>query len=978
MLSRLISRLVLPLALFGAAFTPFSYAAVQDRVAAVSGSSRVTLHGNVSGRVKHSSDLGLAPQNQKLNSLALHFSLTSAQQADLDQLHAAQLNPSSPSYHKWLTPEQFGTRFGLSSSDIAKVSAWLTSQGFQVTSTARSSTFITFSGTVAQVQQALGTTIHTMSFNGEQYIANVSDPVLPSSIAGVVGGITGLNNFKLKPRSRVRNGVIDSAAASAAKPSYTQTINGTTSHYLAPADLYTIYDFPPTTGSTALTGAGITVAIMGQTDIVPANIAAFRTAAGLPAITLTQKLVPTDTDPGISPNDVDEAHLDLEWSGAAAPGASILYVFGNAVTGSGVFDALIYTIDNKLAPIVSMSYGLCEAAYGTSSLASLNLQLQQANVQGMTIVTSSGDDGATDCDNAGEATEGLSVDFPGSSPYVTSAGGSMFSADTTAASFPTYWNSSNATNGSSALSYIPEQPWNETSSTVGLGDGVTTGGGAGGGGASAFFSKPAWQTGAGVPNDSSRDVPDFSLTAAANHDGYMVCTSGSSSSDLPCSNGFLTSSGQPNVFGGTSFVAPTFAGILALVEQKLGGTPNVGIGNVGPTLYGLANVANVFHDITTGNISVLCTQGTPNCPNGGSIGYSAGAGYDQASGLGSIDVANLVNGWSTAVPTSSVVGASNAVISTTSVTTSSQLCAVNTATLALTVTVASGSAGAATYTGQPISSAVPTGTVQVLVDNVPVGSPQPLVNGVANITLSTATISSGGHYISATYSGDGIFAGSKGTLLGPANNTQIYPNGSLASVDFVSTSKPDFSFTPCTGAVTVAPGATSTGIAFTVTPFNGFTGSVNLTITNNNSMTATPSFTVKPVNITTSAGVSSSFVVVASEPTSTASGARGISPAGRHPSSGAPWYVAGSGATLACMFLLVLPRRRRWGALLAVVLSVAALTAVGCSNTSTTGNTNPTNPTNPTTPAAAGTYTFTLTAVSGSLVHSTQVTVTVP
>ncbi len=259
---------------------------MQDRLATVSG-SRATLQGNVSGRVKHSSDLGAAPQNQKLSSLSLRFSLTSAQQADLNQLQAAQLNPSSPSYHKWLTPEQFGARFGLSSGDIAKVSAWLTSQGFQVTSTARSSTFITFSGTVAQAQQAFGTSIHKMSFNGEQYVANVSDPALPSSLAGVVGSINGLNNFKLKPHSRVRNGIVDPAA----KPSYTQTINGTTSHYIAPADLYTIYDFPPTTGSTPITGAGITIAVMGQSDIVPGDINAFRTAAGLPAITVTQKLV---------------------------------------------------------------------------------------------------------------------------------------------------------------------------------------------------------------------------------------------------------------------------------------------------------------------------------------------------------------------------------------------------------------------------------------------------------------------------------------------------------------------------------------------------------------------------------------------------------------------------------------------------------------------------------------------------------------
>jgi hypothetical protein len=969
MLSRLISRLVLPLALFGAAFTPFSHAAVQDRVATVSGSSRVPLQGNVSGRVKQSSDLGAAPQDLKLETLSLRFSMTPAQQADLAQLQAAQLSSSSPSYHQWLTPEQFGARFGLSSADLTKVSTWLTSQGFTITGTARSSTFISFTGTVGQAQQAFGTSIHRLSLNGEQHIANMTNPVLPAAIAGVVASVTGLNDFKPKAHSR----------AHSINPSYTQTTSSGTFHYIAPADFHTIYDENPLLTS-SINGTGFTIAVIGQTDLNSTNtlpdpdVTTFRAAAGLTGGAVKLQLY--GTDPGVSTQDIDEAHIDVEWSGAAAPGATILYaygadVFANSLTG--LIDGTGLAANSPpTAHIISSSYGLCESQMGTASLSSLNLLLQQANIEGITVISSAGDDGATDCDVAGLATEGLNVDFPSSSPYVTSAGGTMFSGDATSAG--SYWNTTNGTNGSSATSYIPEQPWNETTPTAGL-----DAGGAGGGGASAFFSKPAWQTGTGVPDDSARDVPDISLNAAANHDGYLVCTHGSASTDLPCANNtFLNTSGEPNVFGGTSFVAPTFAGILALVEQKLGVTPTTGLGNVNPILYGLANVANVFHDITTGNNAVPCTQGTPNCPNGGSIGYSAGVGYDQASGLGSIDVANLANGWSTAVPTSSVVGASNAVISTTSVTTSSQLCAVNTATLALTVTVASGSAGTASYAGQPISSAVPTGMVQVLVDNAPVGSPQPLVNGIANVTLSTATISSGGHTISATYTGDGIFAGSKGTLLGPANNTQAYPNGSLASVDFVSTSKPDFSLTPCTGAVTVAPGATSTGIAFTVTPFNGFTGPVNLTITNNDGMTATPSFTVTPVNITTSAGVSSSFVVVASQTTSTASGARGKSPVGRHPSSGAPWYVAGSGATLACMFLLVLPRRRRWGALLAVVLSVAALTAVGCSNTSTTGNTNPTNPTNPTTPAAAGTYTFTLTGVSGSLVHSTQVTVTVP
>jgi subtilase family serine protease len=971
MLSRLISRLVLPLALFGVTLTPFSHAAVQDRVAAVSSSSRVALHGNVSGRVKRSADLGAAPQDRKLESLSLRFSMTSAQQADLTQLLAAQLNSGSPNYHKWLTPEQFGARFGLSSADLTKVSTWLTSQGFTITGTARSSTFITFSGTVAQAQQAFGTSIHSLSLNGEQHIANVTEPVLPSAIAGVVTSVNGLNDFRLKPRSRAR-------------PLNTQTLNGQTFHFIAPGDFYTIYDLNPLITS-GITGTGVTIAVMGQTDlnqgaVLPdPNVAAFRTAAGLPTINLKQQLV--GTDPGVSTQDIDEAHIDVEWSGAAAPGASILYVYGGDVFD----DSLTYAVDNQVAPIITISYGSCESDFGTTSTSSptsvvaYNQLLGMANAEGITVMSSSGDSGAADCDTSGLAAYGLNVDFPTSSPFVTSAGGTMFSGDVSSPG--SYWSSTNGTNAGSALSYIPEQPWNETTATAGLGDGSGDGGGAGGGGASAFFAKPSWQVGIGVPNDSARDVPDIALNAAANHDGYMICSSGSSSADLPCSNGFLSSNGEPNVFGGTSFVAPTFAGILALVEQKLGvgGTAATGLGNINPILYGLANgptASTIFHDTITGNNAVPCSQGTPSCSNAdpnyinGSIGYNAGTGYDQASGLGSVDVSKLANSWATAIPTGTggntngncppnapITGTSSCITATSLTTSSATICAITTGSLSLSVTVV----GA-------ISGVVPTGSVQFFVDNKAIpGATANLVNGAATYTLITTAaggVSSGGHNISAVYSGDGNYSGSKGTLAAA--------DGTQASVDIVSTTSPDFSITPCTGTAGVTPGSTASGITFTITPVNGFTGAVNMTATNNNSANATTTFSVSPVTISSAAGVTTSFVFTASTPTTTSSLApRGSS---HRPSGRTPWYAAGSGATLACMVLLTLPRRRRWGALLAAVLSVAALTAVGCSNTSTTGGSKPSNPT---TPTAAGTYTYTITGISGSLVHSTQVTITV-
>ena len=941
MRSRLVSALFLSAAVFLTAFPSIAQATVQNRVvSAVNSGSRVALPGTVSGHAKHSVDLGVVPGDRKLDSLSVRFSMTPAQQADLNQLLADQLNPASPNYHQWLTSEQFGARFGLSSSDLAKVSAWLTSQGFTITSVAKSSTFITFNGTVAQVQQAFGTTIHNVSLNGEQHITNLTEPTVPSAIANVVLAVTGLNDFRLKPRSRARNVNADSL-----QPGFTSTVSGVTSHYIAPGDLYTIYSYPP--ASSNINGAGVTIAVMGQTQIRTTDVAAFQAAAGLPAKTPILTLVPTSNNPGIVAGDIDEGQIDVEWTGASAPGANVNFVYSTDV----ISGSLTYAVDASptIAPIITISYGGCESGFGASFVNTVNQLLQMANAKGITVMSSSGDDGATDCDTSGVASEGLNVDFPSSSPYVTSAGGTQFSADVNNAS--TYWNSSNASNNSSAKSYIPEVPWNETTASGGL-----DAGGAGGGGASGFFSKPAWQVGAGVPNDSSRDIPDVSLNAAAMHDGYVVCSQGS------CTNGFLSSNGQPDVFGGTSFVAPSLAGILAMVEQHLGTTG--GLGNIGPILYGLANGPNptsIFNTIQTGNNSVVCSQGTPNCPSGGSIGYTASGspGYNQATGLGSLQVANLINAWAGATPAGagSTIGAG---ITTTRLTTSSALCGINAATISLSVTV----------TGS-ISGTTPTGTIQFLVDNKAVGTPQPLVSGALTFALSTSTISSGGHTVSAVYSGDGNYAGSKGTLLAP--------DSTFASVDFVSTTQKDFSITPCVGATTVNPGATSTGITFTITPVNGFTGAVTITAINNNLGAFTPSISVTPVNITSSTAVTTSFVVKASQTT-----AQLLKPGlnhRNHRSGNTPWYAAGSGATLACVLLFVFPRRRRWASLLAVVLSVAALTVVGCGgNTSTTGGGTGGGGGGGggTTNAQAGTYTFTITAVSGSLVHSSQVTVTVP
>ena len=583
-------------------------------------------------------DRGRTDARQVLSGVSIAFRLSSSQQTDLDRLLREQQDPSSTNYHKWLTPDEYAARFGMTQADLAKVTSWLKSQGLTIEQISRSRTEISVSGTVAQIEHAFHTELHNYTINGERHFANATDLSFPAAFASQVLGVRNLNDFHPKPHLRP------------ASPHFTSNLSG--NHFLEPGDFATIYNLGPLY-SQGLDGSGEKIAVVGQTTISVSDVTAFRAASGLPASTPATVLVPS-TGPGTScTSDIPEADLDVEWSGGVAKGATVTYYYAGVGSGHtcsnrtfNVFDALHYVIVNNLAPVVSISYGNCEANIGLSTANIFQQWAQLANSQGQTISAASGDDGAADCDfNVASATHGLAVDLPAAIPEVTGIGGTEFTGDATgcpgnppscpggvAPADPPFWGGSSSLNsGPTALMHIPETTWNDPVTSSGFS--------AGGGGASIFFTKTQapWQSGPGVPNDSKRDVPDISLNASPNHDPYLFCTSGS------CVNGFRDASNGLRAVGGTSVGAPAFAGILAIINQA---TQAIGQGNANQVLYNLAvSTPSAFHDITTGDNKVPCTAGSTGCAGGGMIGFSAGANYDQATGLGSIDAFNLVTAW---------------------------------------------------------------------------------------------------------------------------------------------------------------------------------------------------------------------------------------------------------------------------------------------------------------------------------------------
>ena len=596
---------------------------------AVDGNQRVIVRGSAHPLAKPEFDAGRVDGNMKINAVSLVFKLSQDQQAALQALLREQQDRSSPNYHKWLTPEQYAGRFGMSRADLAKVTSWLQSEGFELNGVSRSRTRVSFSGTAAQIEASFRTELHHYLVNGEMHFANATELSVPAAFASTVLAVGNLSDLRARPRSVG----VSHKSFSRLSPHYTDGNTG--DHYLAPADFATIYDLNPLYAA-GLNGTGQSIAIMGQTAIYMNDIAAFRTAANLPAWTSSnfqQVQVPSSGSAVVSSADLTEADLDLEWAEAVAPNATLIYVFVGNAPNFDAFNALQDTIENNRAPVISITYGTCEATLGMTEAFAIQQEAQQANSQGQTIIAASGDEGAADCDSkTGPATHGLAVDVPASIPEVTGVGGTEFSVDMSSTTTTSYWNATNAADGGSAISYIPENAWNDYQN-IGLLS-------ASGGGASILFAKPTWQVGTNVPGDGMRDVPDIALSASSYHDPYLICSN--QSSNQSCVSGFTDGHGNLLRAGGTSFGAPAFAGIVAIINQRT----NSSQGNVNPTLYSLAeSTPAAFHDITTGSNDVPCTQGSPDCPGSGIMGYVADIGYDQTTGLGSLDASVLVNAW---------------------------------------------------------------------------------------------------------------------------------------------------------------------------------------------------------------------------------------------------------------------------------------------------------------------------------------------
>lgn len=656
---------------------------------------RIALPGNVHPLALAADDRGQAPLSTATGRIQLLLRRSPAQQQALVQYLADVQNPHSPSYRKWLTPAEFGAAYGVTDSDLQTVERWLESHGFKVERVSQARNFIQFSGNFGQVQSTFHTAIHAFQVSSVQHYANVTNPQIPAALKSVIAAVGPLHDFRPVSLAKAGPTARFDPASRTIKPDLTLFDGkGNPYLYVDPADAATIYDTPNALlnrnySGTTYDGAGVNIGVAGDSNITLQDVTNYRVAflGETAAAANTPTVVVDGVDPQIT-GDEAEALLDTEIAGGIAPKAKVyLYTAADTDLQAGLFLAIFRALDDNTVSILNISFGECEARLGAAGNQLMLEVMTQAAAQGISVTVSSGDSGSAGCDSDSSQTAvyGLGVNGIASTPYNIAVGGTDY--DVLVSDFTSYVSDSSGGKASSgtapyygtALSYIPERPWNDsTESNTDLADNWATTSSSGrtniiaaGGGASSCststtdssgtvlcqsgYAKPAFQSSL-TPSDGVRDLPDVSFLAANGFYGavWAICSDNVANgisfpvyTNCETTNGAFTSSTTFSGFGGTSAAAPALAGILALVEQKTGSR----LGQADSVLYQLANskYATVFNDVTQGNDSVVCTSGTANCGSNGFLtGYDAGMGYDRASGLGSIDATQLLNNWDTA------------------------------------------------------------------------------------------------------------------------------------------------------------------------------------------------------------------------------------------------------------------------------------------------------------------------------------------
>ena len=755
--------------------------------------------------------VGRVEGDHKLQRMLLVLSPAEGQEATLKQFVEDRENRNSPNYHHWLSAAEFGAQFGAADGDVENVLAWLEGAGFRIERVAASKRWVEFSGTATQAESAFQTELQYYRVKEKTYVANATDLAVPAALSRITRGVVSLNSFGKKPPVHERRGIAGRDAQgrkTVLSPNLTAS-GASNTYYMAPGDFAAIYNTKALLNN-GIDGTGVSIAVTAQSQIELTDVQEFRQIFGLK--TNDPNFLLSGPDPGIaSENDSQEALLDVEWAGAVAPGAPIdLVVAGSTDTTSGVDLAAAYAIDNEIAPILTYTYGACEQALGATGNAFYNALWQQAAAEGITVLVASGDNGAAGCDSSTSSTpalNGLAVNGVASTPYNVAVGGTEFSEGMQAS---TYWNATNAADYSSAVGYIPEAAWNEscdpsqpaTTTNCVLGNGNFSLM-ASAGGASAVYAKPSWQAGPGVPADSARDLPDVVLAAAAGHDEAVYCTS---LGGTPCQINQLPAVVGLTLVGGTSLSTPAMAGILALVEQKNGTLQ----GQINYLLYGLAqqqgnscNSSNqttpsaqnscVFYDVTSGNNAVPCAGGSPGCSstqtgtNGFTTGQLAGPGYDLATGLGSVNAANLASAWKdmTLAPSQTTLLASS------------------TSFVHGTATTLNGNVTPATGTGSP------TGDVSIKTDLYGDSTQILSVASTGAFSGSVSNLPGGQYNLHAFYAGDANFASSESSALA----LNVTPENSVTTVSLNGLQNSSSTYGAPVQIKVVAAGASGQGIA---------------------------------------------------------------------------------------------------------------------------------------------------------------------